>query len=400
MLRGIIICPDEALAAKLVNAAEATGEASIARILNCYPTGTDLSRAVRTDAPEVVFLSFEHLEYAREVVRFLEVEAEGVQIIGIGPQMDPKLLREAMHLGVREFLVEPFSRQILLETFTAVSALIERKPTTSDSTNQIFAFLPAKPGVGASTIALNVSAAMARRPGTNALLCDFDLSSGLMRFMLKLKNEYSVTDALENSARIDESLWPKMITTLGNLNVLHSGPVNPSLRVETAQVRALIDFLRRHYTALCFDLSGNLERYAMETMQDCKRILLVCTPDMSSLHLAREKLSYLTSCGLETRVSAVLNRSQKKGVLSKEQTEEILGIPVMRCFPNDYAAVNVAMTAGTVVAQRTDLGGAFTQFAQELLDGGQIARPTESKRKFLEFFAIHHRGLEPREVSP
>jgi pilus assembly protein CpaE len=398
MLQGIIICPDEALSTKLEVATRATGEISIGRVLNFYPTGTDLSRAVREHALEMVFLSFDQLEDAREVVRFLEVEADGIQIIAIGHQMDQKLIREAMRVGVREFLAEPFTRQTLLETIAAVKGLVERKPSMRGSTNQTFAFLPAKPGAGASTIALNVSAAMARRPDTHVLLADFDLSSGLMRFMLKLENAYSVTDALQNAAHMDESLWPKMITTLDELSVLHSGCVNPSLCVETSQVRALIDFLRHKYQAVCFDLSGNMERYALEAMQDCKRILLVCTPEISSLQLAREKLFYLASCGLDARVSVILNRTQKKGAFSKEQSEEILGVPIRRCFPNHYVEVTRAIAAGSAVSPRTDLGEAFVQFSRELMEDRQIAESTANKRKFLEFFGIPRLGLAPREA--
>jgi pilus assembly protein CpaE len=366
--------------------------------LNDYPPEVELGRIIRATAPDVVFLSFDRLEEALEVARLLEVDAVGIQLVGIGRQMDQKLLRAAMRAGVREFLTEPFARQTLIEAFRAVKALAELKPATSASTNQVFAFLPAKPGVGTSTIALNVSAAMARLPDTQVLLADFDLSSGLIRFMLKLQNEYSVTDALENSGRIDESLWPKMITAVGNLNVLHSGCVNPNLRVETSQVRALIDFLRRNYQAVCFDLSGNMERYALEIMQDCKRILLVCTPETSSLQLGREKLAYLESCGLHTRVSAVLNRTQKKGALSKEQAQEILGIPVTQCFPNDYVTVSKAVKEGAFIAPRTALGETFVLFAKELMEGGQIAESAESKRKFMEFFAARQPDLALGEL--
>jgi pilus assembly protein CpaE len=381
-------------------ATHATGEISIGLKLNGYPAEFDLGRMIRANAPDVVFLSFDRLEEALEVAHLLEVDAVGVQLIGIGRQMDQKLLRAAMRVGVREFLTAPFARQTLIEAFRAVKALAELKPKTFASTNQVFAFLPAKPGVGTSTVALNVSAAMARLPDMQVLLADFDLSSGLIRFMLKLENEFSVTDALENSGRIDESLWPKMITSVGNLNVLHSGSVNPSLRVETSQVRTLIDFLRRNYQALCFDLSGNMERYSLEIMQDCKRILLVCTPETSSLYLGREKLSYLESCGLHTRVSAVLNRTQKKGALSKEQAEEILGIPVTKCIPNDYVTVSKAMKEGTVIAPRTALGEAFAQFAKELMESGQIAESAESKRKFMEFFAPQQADLALAELLP
>ncbi len=368
MLKSIIVCPDQDIAKHLQDALEATGEVVIGRSLNRYPNAIDLVRTLRAHAPEVVFLSFELIEKAQEVVKFLEAEAQGIQIVAVGKQVDPKLLREVMRSGVRDFLSEPFDRQAILEALLSVKTMVERKPPTMESTTQIFAFLPSKAGAGTSTIALNVSAAMARRPGTHVMLSDFDLNSGMMRFMLKLQNEYSVVDAVEYSLRIDEHLWPQLVTSLDTLDVLHAGRVNPSLRIETAQVRSLVDFMRRNYQALVFDLSGNLERYSLEIMQDCKRILLVCTPEIPSLHLAREKMHYLRNFDLDSRVSIILNRCQKKALFSKEQVEEILGMPVTKTFSNDYQRVNRAVTAGTIIEPASDMGKQFTEFAADLLD--------------------------------
>ncbi len=390
MLRSIIICPNKELAARLQSALDATGEVLVGRWLQRYPNAIDLVRTLRAHAPEVVFLSFEILDKAQEVVHFLESEAEGIQIVAVHSEMDPRLLRETMRAGVREFLADPFDRHNLLEALKTVKALVERKPPVLESTNQIFAFLPSKAGVGTSTIALNVSGALARRPNTHVLLADFDLNSGMMRFMLKLQNEYSVLDAVENSLRIDEHLWPQLVSPFGALDVLNAGRVNPSVRIEPAQIRALMDFVRRNYQALCFDLSGNLERYSLEIMQDAKRILLVCTPEIPSLHLAREKVHYLRNFELDTRIAVILNRTGKKAVFSKEQVEEILGIPVAYTFPNDYTGVNRAMTAGTFLDPNSEMGKMFTDFAADLVERRGPSQK-EGKRRFLEFFAVPSR---------
>jgi pilus assembly protein CpaE len=391
LLRGIIICPDEDLAKKLETAAQATGELTIGRVLNKYPTGVELTRAVRTHVPEVVFVSFEQLDKAQEVVLLLKAEADGIPVIAIGREMDQNLLRAAMRAGIRDLVVDPFPRETLLAAISAVKTMVKPKPPTSESTNQIFAFVPSKAGVGASTIALNVSAAMARGQKTHVLLSDFDLSCGMIRFMLKLQNARSVADAVENSGRMDASLWLPMVTAVGTLDVLHSGPIQPSLRIDTPQTRGLVDFMRRNYRALCFDFSANLERYAIEIMQDCKRIVLVCTPEISSLRLAHEKLAYLRDADLATRVLVVLNRTQRKALFSNEQVEEILGVPVANSFPNDYAGVAKAMADGSVVEPATDLGKSFVQFAQELMELDPLAAPIVTKRKFLDFFGARHK---------
>jgi pilus assembly protein CpaE len=390
LLRSIIICPDQELAQKLEAALGATGEVAAGRTLNRYPNAIDLVRTLRAHAPDVVFLSFESIEKAHEVVKFLHSESEGIQIVAIHRDCDARLLKETMRAGVREFLSDPFDRQAIAEALSQVKALLEKHPPTHDATTQIFAFLPSKAGVGTSTLALNVSAALARRPDTHVLLSDFDLNSGMLRFMLKLQNEYSVIDAVENSLRVDEHLWPQLVTSMDALDVLHAGRINPNIRVESPHIRALVDFMRRNYQALCFDLSGNLERYSLEIMQESKRVLLVCTPEIPSLHQAREKLQFLRNLDLDSRVSVVLNRCQKKGLFTKQQVEELLGVPVLTTFPNDYHCVTRAMTAGTFLDPKSELAKSIEQFAQELVERRTTGQVPD-KKKFLEFFAVSGR---------
>jgi Flp pilus assembly CpaE family ATPase len=218
------------------------------------------------------------------------------------------------------------------------------------------------------------------------VLSDFDLNSGMIRFLLKLQNGFSVLDAVEHSAAMDENLWPQLITPVGNMDVLHAGPINPSLRIEPTQIRNLVQFLRRNYRAMCFDLSGNLERYSIEIMQESKRVLLVCTPEIPSLHLAREKMQYLRSLDLEGRISIVLNRVSKKPLFTKEQVAEIVGVPVIETVPNDYEGVNEATSKGTFVDERSDLGKHYTRIASKLIEAN--APTVKGKRKFLQQFAV------------
>ena len=142
---------------------------------------------------------------------------------------------------------------------------------------------------------MNTAVAMSRVQDSSVLLSDFDLNSGMVRFMLKLDSAYCVTDAAEHALEMDESLWPTMVTSHGQAGraarwQTESGlphradPDPPSDGVHAAQLHSL-----------CFDMSGNLERYSLEIMHESKRIFLVCTPEIPSLHLAREKYLYLNS---------------------------------------------------------------------------------------------------------
>jgi len=177
-----------------------------------------------------------------------------------------------------------------------------------------------------------------------------------------------------------------LVTSIGTLDVLHAGGINPGLRIEPDQVHHLVQFMRRNYKALCFDLSGNLERYSIEVMRESKRVMLVCTPEIPSLHLAKEKLAYLKSIELHGRVSVLLNRVHRKALLTPDKVEELLGVPVFRSFSNDYAAVNEAISLGRSADPASVIGKQFEEFAQGLIEERQQTR--DSKSKFLDLFRV------------
>ncbi len=384
-MRSIIISPDHELGRRLTASLEATGQVEVDRTLDHYPTAIELVRTLRALSTDVVFINFESLKQGLEMVQILEADGGQRQIVGFQNHIDTGVLRETMRAGVREFLAEPFEPRAVLESMESIKTLLRERPAVNESTNQIFSFLPSKAGVGASTIAVNVSAALARRPNTRVLLSDFDLSSGMLRFMLKLTNEFSVPDAISRVGDMDENLWPQLVTDVSGMDVLHAGRINPSYRIDPAQVATLMAYMRRTYQVLCFDLSGNLEKYSVELMQESKRILLVCTGEIPSLHLAREKLAFLRDMGLSARVSVVLNRMRKNPLFSQAQVEELLGQPVVRVFANDYLAVNHAVEEGKLLDPASELGKSFAEFAAQLMDQSEV-KQAASKRRFLDFF--------------
>jgi pilus assembly protein CpaE len=186
---------------------------------------------------------------------------------------------------------------------------------------------------------------------------------------------------------IDENFWPQLVTGIGSLDVLHAGTLNPNFRMEAAQVRNLLDFARRNYKVICADLSGNLEKYSIELMHESKKIFLVCTPEIPSLHLAREKFHYLRTLDLGDRVSVLLNRCQKRPLISPSQVEELLGLPVHMTFSNDYQGVNKAMSEGKPVDSGSELGRQCAALAGSMLER-KVTDGPESKRRFVEYFSL------------
>jgi Flp pilus assembly CpaE family ATPase len=122
-------------------------------------------------------------------------------------------------------------------------------------------------------------------------------------------------------------------------------------------------------------------------MHEAKRIFLVCTPEIPSLHLAREKYLYLKQLDLADRVCVLLNRCQKRPLITPAQIEQLVGTPVYMTFPNDYQGVQRALTAGRWVEPNTDLGRQFTSLAQAMFEVKQPAA-VDSRKRFIEFFSV------------
>ena len=391
MIRTIIISPDQQTGEDLEKTLGAFEvDVQVCRNVDHYPASDELMRVLRSHAPEVVFLSFENEDLATQIVRILETRAAGVQVVAIHSTCDARLLRESMRAGVREFLSEPFEQGAVAEALRNVQVLVLKRPPVFDEAHQILSFIPSKAGVGSTTLALNISSALAR-PGEGkedkkVLLTDLDLNSGMLRFLLQLFPEYSLIDAVENVDNLDENIWPQVTTSRFHMDLLHSGRVNPNLRIEPEQVTKLLAFMRRNYDTLVFDHSGNLERYSLEVMQESKQIFLVCTPEIPSLHLAREKMTFLRTMGLDGRVFLLLNRVPKRSMFTVDQVEELVGAKVAYSFSNDYFAVNRATTQAECLAPDSVIGAQCADFVRNLGDLRGRSLAGGRGKRFLEFF--------------
>src|SRR6476620_638854 len=228
MLRTIIIGPDAKQAQQLEKAVSAlANEVNVSRVLTSYQDENELVRNLRSHAPEVVFISFEQGESAAKIIARVLQEAEGVQFVAFHKVCDAMTLREIMRSGVRELVAEPFELSALVESLRNVKSLVELKPPIYGAKGRIYSFLPAKAGSGATTLALNLAGALARLGGTRVLLSDLDLSSGILRFLLRIRNQHAIMEAVEHLQELDENLWQQLVTKVAKLDVMHSGPMNP-----------------------------------------------------------------------------------------------------------------------------------------------------------------------------
>ena len=377
ILRALLIAPDRELSGAVLPSLADVDWLSVVRELDHYPDDVGLERAIRTHLPHVLLIDVQSLEKGLETVRLAEKLVPGVQSVALTRSRDPQVIIDVMRTGVRELITPPFATPLVLEAMDRVRGVVEARPPVFPKTGNVYTFLPAKQGVGASTVALNTAMALSRDRNTKAFLADFDMSSGIIGFMLKLDGQNSVVEAADNAHHLDHSLWSQLVCHRGELEVMHSGPVRPGFRMEAGQVRQILEYARRHYSAVCVDLSGNLERYSIEAMQETNKLLVVVTPEITSLHLARERLDFLKGLGLADRAALVLNRHHRGAVVKARQVEDLLGTKVISLLPNDYRGVQNAVQAGRPVEAGSELGRQFKVLSETLLERKCLEAPVE-----------------------
>jgi len=125
-----------------------------------------------------------------------------------------------------------------------------------------------------------------------------------------------------------------------------------------------------------------MEKYSVEILHEAKRVYLVSTAELPALHLCREKLAFLRNQDLGDRVSILLNRSQRRGQISLEEMEKLFGMPIHMTFPNDYAGVHAALTAGKHVDASSPLGSRYRELAETMV--GKKVESIERKRGLMD----------------
>jgi pilus assembly protein CpaE len=388
MLRSFFICPGERLRHEVEDVLPRIPEVENTGMLTSYPSTDDLLRIIRVRKLDLLVLDIDDFERAEILMAFLDDALPGFAVLALGSQKNLDPLPKLMRLGVREYLTSPVEPAALAEAINVIVHRLRMHPVAAPRLSDLYTFLPAKPGVGTSTIAVSVSCALAENLGARTLLLDCDLAAGTIQFLLKLGKSASVVDALMHSQNLDEGLWAQMVGKWGRLEALHAGELEPPPQIDPADLLRVLSLARAQYEVICADSASSFDPFSIALMRESRRIFLVTTPEVVPLHLAASRLRRLTELGLQDRVSLLLNR-KIRGEFDDAAVALAVGMLVTHCFANDYAGVQGAILGGSPVAQKSDLGQEVLDLANSLVPQLE-PKHTVQHRRFLEFFHVPH----------
>ncbi len=303
-----------------------------------------------------------------ELMRSLKTVALPPQVVVLNSVADPETILAVIRAGAGEYLYPPFGAA-LRQALERMAKERTKRHTGTRPRAKTLGFLSSKGGCGATTIACHLAVELQRVTSQEILLADFDLDTGIVGFLMKTKNPYTLLDAVQNIHRLDLSFWKALISNgQGRLEVIPapaasaiSGPVDPE------RFRHVLNFVQTAYDWIVADLGRSLNALSINLLEAVDEVYLVAMLDLPALHQAKRIAQMLREDGYsENRMHLILNRMPKRADITPDEVQKMLGLPVYATLPNDYPGLFEAYSHGALLPSNTDLGQHFSKLAGKI----------------------------------
>lgn len=279
--------------------------------------------------------------------------------------------------GADDYLTKPTHPAELASRVKAVLARSAAQRRTGGDQTLVMGFLGAKGGVGTSTLAVNVAAALAK--GDPTLLADFRLGQGTLGLSLGFGRSTGMANLLARPANdiTARAVENELVTHNSGLRLLLSSsrPKETLLTPSPDSAVMIVRHLRTLAKIVILDLGAGLNRVTARLLQEVDQLTMAVEPNRVALTLAREVLHEVEQIGLpHARISVVLvNRVQSSLQIPWQEAEQLLnhemtaiispapevafqaaeaGFPIVLFQPNSIVANQFIKLAEEVASRR------------------------------------------------
>jgi len=296
-----------------------------------------------------------------QVDRLAEVCDAGTKVVVIGATNDIILFRELMRRGVSEYLVAPVQP---LQLIAAIGGLFA--DPAQPFIGRSIAFVGARGGAGASSVAHNTAYAMSERIGANTVIVDYDLPFGTAGLDFNQDPLNGVADALGQPDRLDATLLDRMMVRCTDKLSLFAAPatldvdwdISPDAFEEvTSRIRSTAPFV-------VLDLPHLWSGWMRRTLIAADEVVVVATPDLASLRNAKNMIDLIrTGRPNDAPPRLVLNQ---------------VGVPGRPEIPSKDFGAALGVHPSLIIPFDPKLFGAAANNGQMILDAGAKSKSAEA----------------------
>jgi septum site-determining protein MinD len=272
----------------------------------------------------------------------------------------------------------------------------------TNSNPKVIVITSGKGGVGKTTTSAAVSADLARR-GYKTVVIDFDI--GLRNLDLIMGCERRVIYDFVNVINGDASLSQALIKDKReeNLFILPASQTRDKDALTKEGVVKIINELKKDFDFIICDSPAGIERGALLALYAADEAIIVTNPEVSSVRDSDRIIGVLNSRSQKAENNQELvkhllitrydpNRVKRGEMLSVEDVQEILAIPLLGVIPESTAVLNasnqgIPVTLGGESDARNAYKNAVSTFLNE-----PITTEGNSKWSFLKTLNIFSRS--------
>jgi pilus assembly protein CpaE len=286
-----------------------------------------------------------------QIEQFAEVCDPATKVIIIGHVNDILLYRELVRQGISEYVVAPQTALDIVEVVSNLYADPKAKPI-----GRTIAFVGAKGGVGASTIAHNVAWLLSRDFESDTLVADLDLAFGTAGLDFNADPPQGVADAVFSPDRLDQTFLDRLLANCGDRLNLLAAPSTLDRTYDLAEsaLESLLDVVRNNSPYVVLDVPHIWTAWARKTLVAADEIVVVAMPDLANLRNAKNLIDTLKNARPHDPMPRlVLNQVglPKRPEIKAADFAKSLEVPLAATVPFDAQLFGTAANNGQMLAE-------------------------------------------------
>jgi pilus assembly protein CpaE len=270
----------------------------------------------------------------------VRVSRPALSVILVRKRVDASVLSDSLRSGIREVLEDRDLTglgQAVRRAYTLWQALTNRgEGTHAAGSGQLITVFSAKGGVGKSTLATNLAAALVDEGNVRVCLVDLDLAFGDVALMLQQFPTHTIADAI-GQPQLDPAALAAMLTPHSDGLVTLAAPLQPDAkdRIPAELVGRILGMLKASFEFVVVDTAPAFDDFVLQAFDHTDLLMLVGTldiPALKSLKVVGDTLDLLNLPRTHWRL--ILNRADSKVGLTPAEVEKTLELPITTAIPS------------------------------------------------------------------